>query len=82
MFLRSCNDPEPVIGNIAMHGQISSEKCCSNISRLNNTYIGMSRNRSYSKGATVGKRVQTLELLVDHAKVCAEPQATLVTFLP
>lgn len=65
-----------------MHGQINSEKCCSNIKRLSSTYIGISRSKSYSRGATDGKRVQTLELLVDHANVCAEPQATFVIFFP
>lgn len=82
MLLNSWREPVPAMGNIAMHGQINSEKCWSRMSRLRRTEVGMSRRRSYSRGATEGRRVQTLELLVDQARVCAEPQATLVIFLP
>lgn len=41
----------------------------------------MSCNKSYSRGATEGSRAQAeLALLVDQARVWAEPQATFVIF--
>lgn len=65
-----------------MQGHISSEKCCNRTRRRCKTHMGMSRSKSYSSGAKFGSLVHTLELLVDQAKVCAEPQATLVIFFP
>lgn len=82
MLRNSCKELSPVMGNMAMQGQISSEKCCSSTSLLCSTHIGMSRSRSYSNGAKFGNLVHTFELLVDQANVCAEPQATFVIFLP
>lgn len=82
MFLKSCRDPDPVIGNMAMQGHMISEKCCNKTRRRCKIHIGMSRSKSYSNGAKFGSLVHTLELLVDHAKVWAEPQATLVIFFP
>jgi hypothetical protein len=71
------------MGNIVMHGQISSAKWYRRISLRCSTHVGMSCSRSYSRGATDGRRAHAeLALLVDQASVCADPHATFVIFLP
>ena len=68
--------------NIGIEGQKRSEKWWSSTNRLRRTIIGMFCMWLYSMGIEFGILPALTGLLVDQARLCADPQATLLIFLP
>lgn len=68
--------------NIGIDGQNRSEKWCSSTSLFRSTGIDIDCKWLYSSGTTEGNFPALTGLLVDQARLCADPQATLFIFLP
>ena len=68
--------------NMGIDGQKRSEKWCRRTNLFLRTGISMCCRWLYSIGTTVGTFPALTGLFVDHAKLCAEPQATWVIFFP
>lgn len=67
---------------MGMDGQKRSEKWCSRIRRFLRAVIGMFCRWLYSMGMAEGSFPALTALLVDQAKLWADPQATRFIFFP